>query len=236
MVASLDEAYGIRSFKKKKSCKKDFEKAGFTHYDATNVYNDDKYFDDNTNINSNSIYQDRQQYPHRRPMKRNRIPRVLLEQDDDNPIKLADVPIEMGATDEPSDGEYMYAPGSQAEKEFLNYSQGRGRDRDRGQDTEYLKYIQEQEGDYIEEDEDQDEYDPKEPLIEGMMDYQTFERGVHRSIQDLTEKVNTLLSGSTSSVGGDPLSNTADVVLYVFTGIFFLFLFDMAFKMGKLRR
>ena len=167
-------------------------------------------------------------------MKRNRIPRVLLEQDDDNPIKLADVPIEMGATDEPSDGEYMYAPGSQAEKEFLNYSQGRGRDR--GQDTEYLKYIQEQEGDYIEEDEDQDEYDPKEPLIEGMMDYQTFERGVHRSIQDLTEKVNTLLSGSTSSVGGDPLSNTADVVLYVFTGIFFLFLFDMAFKMGKLRK
>ena len=75
-----------------------------------------------------------------------------------------------------------------------------------------------------------------------MVDYQTFERGFQRSIEDLTTKVNSLLSGSAgagagaNTVNGDPLSNTADVVLYIFTGIFFLFLFDMAFKMGKLKR
>jgi hypothetical protein len=237
MVASLEEAFGIRSFKKKKSCKKDFEKAGFKHYDNTNVYNQDKYYDDNTNINSNNVYQDRAYYPHRRPMKRNRIPKVLLEQDNDNPIKLGNVPIEMGAGDEPSDGDYAYAPGSQAENDYLNYSQGQGQ----GNNKEYLKYVEEQEGDYIEEGGEYD-YDSKEPLVEGMVDYQTFERGFQRSIEDLTTKVNSLLSGSAgagasaNTVNGDPLSNTADVVLYIFTGIFFLFLFDMAFKMGKLKR
>jgi len=240
MVASLEEAFGIRSFKKKKSCKKDFEKAGFKHYDNSNVYNQDKYYDDNTNINSNDVYQDRAYYPHRRPMKRNRIPKVLLEQDNDNPIKLGNVPIEMGAGNEPSDGDYAYAPGGQAEKDYLNYSQGQGQGQGQGQynNKEYLKYVEEQEGEYIEEGDDEYDYDSKEPLVEGMVDYQTFERGFQRSIEDLTTKVNSLLSGSAGAgtVNGDPLSNTADVVLYIFTGIFFLFLFDMAFKMGKLKR
>jgi len=229
MVASLEEAFGIRSFKKKKSCKKNFQKAGFTHYNPTNVYDKDKYFDDNTNINSNNVDH---YLHHRKPLTRNRIPRVLLEQDNDNPIKLGELPIEMGAGDEPSDGEYMYAPGSQAENEYQNYSQDLPVQQD--PEKEYLQYIQEQEGDFIEEENE----DIKEPLIENMVDYQTFERGIQKSIQDLTEKVNKLICGSKEGFYGnsDPLSNTADVVLYVFTGIFFLFLFDIAFRLGKMSK
>ena len=232
MVASLEEAFGIKSFKKKKVCKKDFQKVGFTHYNNSNVYNKDKYFNDNTNINSNDVYQDREYYPRNRPMNRNKIPKILLEQSNDNPIRLANVPIEMGAGDEPSDGDYQYAPGSEAEKEYLNYSP----EKQNTNNKEYLQYIEEQDADFIEEDNTND-YDSKETLIEGMVDYQTFERGVQRSIQDLTEKVNKLLNGNNViQNSNDYLSNSADIVLYIFTGVFFLLLFDMAFKLGKMRR
>jgi len=232
MVASLEEAFGIRSFKKKKSCRKDFEKAGFSHHNATNVYNEDKFFDSNTNINSNDIYQDKNHYPHRRPMKRNRIPRVLLEQDSDNPIKLGGIPIEMGAAEQPSDGDFAYAPGGSAEKAYMDDSP------DRSENNDYSQYMEEDPGLYSDEyPAGEDQYDSGEQLVEGMVDYQTFERGVQRSIQDLSEKVNKLISGGSSNgSSGDPLSNSADVVLYIFTGIFFLFLFDMAFKIGKLKR
>jgi len=239
MVASLQEAFGIRNFKKKKPCKKDFQKVGFTHYDNTNVYNkgahfDDTHFDDNTNVNSNSLYDDNvysnYTYKPKKPSRRNRIPQVLLEQSNDNPIQLGGVPIEMGAGEEPSDGDYSYAPGSQAEQEYNNYT---------GQPQQYNErpneeYIQEQEP---EEYSDDEEFTPvsDNDTMEGMVDYQTFEKGIQRSIKDLTDKVNKILNGS-SGVPQDSLSNTADVVLYIFTGIFFLLLFDMAFKLGKMRR
>ena len=55
MVASLDEAFGIDTFKKKKdSKKKDKKKQQYIYRDNSNIYDNDNY-SKTTNINSNSV-------------------------------------------------------------------------------------------------------------------------------------------------------------------------------------
>ena len=135
----------------------------------------------------------------------------------------------------PDDGEYAYAPGSEAEQEYRDYSGRPVRQRqpvqfghqDGDEDDDSEENIQQ----YIEE-----EGPGGRGSIEGMIDYQSFELGVKKSIQDLSNKVNALLNKKGSVVDGSPLSNGADVILYIFTGIFFLFLFDMAVKIGARKR
>jgi len=231
MVATIEEAFGTRTLKKKKCLKKETAKPKqFEYYPQSNKYNKGEYFDDSTNINSNSVYQDPQYYPNQRKLSRNNVPNIVLGGEDE-PIRLAGIPIDMSGDGTPDDGEYAYAPGSEAEQEYRDYSGRPVRQRQPVQfghqddDDDSEENIQQ----YIEEDE-------PEQSLEGMIDYQSFELGVKKSIQDLTNKVNALLNKKGSVVDGSPLSNGADVILYIFTGIFFLFLFDMAVKIGARKR
>ena len=231
MVATIEEAFGTRTLKKKKCLKKETSKPKqFEYYPQSNKYNKGEYFDDNTNINSNSVYQDPQYYPNQRKLSRNNVPNIVLGGEDE-PIRLAGIPIDMSGDGTPDDGEYAYAPGSEAEQEYRDYSGRPVRQRQPvqfgHQDDDGEENIQQ----YIEEDEPE-----QQGSLEGMIDYQSFELGVKKSIQDLTNKVNALLNKKGSVVDGSPLSNGADVILYIFTGIFFLFLFDMAVKIGARKR
>jgi hypothetical protein len=213
MVATLEEAFGTRTLRRK-SCKKDLKETDYRFNNSTNVYHE-KYFDDNVNINSNDIqYQPKSSHP-----SRNKIPRILLDNSSE-PIKLANIPIDMSGTGTLDDGNYSLAPGSDAEQQFFNPK------RELSNPSKLNQYIDEV-GEEME-----DEMDG--PIEEGMIDYQTFEQGVKKSIEDLSNKINMLLSNRDSLTY--PLSNSADVILYIFTGIFFLFLFDMAVKIGKMRR
>jgi len=236
MVATIEEAFGTRTLKKKKCLKKETSKPKqFEYYPQSNKYNKGEYFDDNTNINSNSVYQDPQYYPNQRKLSRNNVPNIVLGGEDE-PIKLAGIPIDMSGDGTPDDGEYAYAPGSEAEQEYRDYT-GRparparqpvqfGHQEDDDDDDQHKEENIQQ---YIEEEGGQES-------LEGMIDYQSFELGVKKSIQDLTNKVNALLNKKGGLSDSSPLSNGADVILYIFTGIFFLFLFDMAVKIGARKR
>ena len=214
MVATLEEAFGTRTLRRK-SCKKDLKDTDYRFNNSSNVFHE-KYFDDNVNINSNDIqYKPKSSHP-----SRNKIPRILLN-DSAEPIKLANIPIDMSGEGTLDDGNYSLAPGSAAENQFFNPKS------ELSNPSNLNQYINE-----VGEDEMEDEMD--ERVEEGMIDYQTFEQGVKKSIEDLSNKINMLLSNRDSLTY--PLSNSADVILYIFTGIFFLFLFDMAVKIGKMRR
>ena len=231
MVATIEEAFGTRTLKKKKCLKKETSKPKqFEYYPQSNKYNKGEYYDDNTNINSNSVYQDPQYYPNQRKLSRNNVPNIVLGGEDE-PIRLAGIPIDMSGDGTPDDGEYAYAPGSEAEQEYRDYT---GRPARQRQPVQFGH--QEGDGDSEENIQQYIEEDEPEQSLEGMIDYQSFELGVKKSIQDLTNKVNALLNKKGSVVDGSPLSNGADVILYIFTGIFFLFLFDMAVKIGARKR
>ena len=83
MVATIEEAFGTRTLKKKKCLKKETVKPKqFEYYPQSNTYNKGEHFDDNTNINSNSVYQDPQYYPHPRKLSRNKVPNIILGGED----------------------------------------------------------------------------------------------------------------------------------------------------------
>lgn len=225
MVASLEEAFGTKTLKPKKTKVK-----SFNHYVGENINDAGRYFDDNTFKISNDLYKDPQYLPYKKFLKRNNLPTNILLGDSEEPVRVEKVPTDMSGTGQlafPADIQENYhaaAPGSQQEHDFINR-----------RNEEQTRIIQA--NTYTEEDMEEYEREAFENNypVEGMIDYQSFEQDIQKSIRDLTEKVNSLLNGKTS-IGGSPLSNGMDVLLYIFTGIFFLFMFDLAVKLGKMRR
>lgn len=240
MVATLEEAFGP-TLPRKKKCKqlpreykgnpvKQLEK-NFDYTDHSNVYNKTS-FDSNTNINSNDIDITKNQWTYQKNLKERVVP------PEETAIRnMPKVPYEMSGSGEPASGSYAAAPGAM-EAQYMHPSDTKYFTPNEANSANISKYIDEPVSQGVPQ---RDPVTTRQVPVTtqqvkeefGMGDITNrvsgFEDSIMKHIESLHDKINEL-----SYTGGkDDLSNSFDVLLFIFVGIMFLFLFDMVHKLGK---
>ena len=219
MVATLDEAFGPQ-FKKEKYSKKEKKERKKQHQlfqDNTDVFNNNKY-SGSTNMNSNSVYQDRAYYPYPKPTPRNKTPYIEVDNMLDT-VNVDGVPLESSGDGTINDGRYSIYSQDMV-KNFvkkIGYGEDEGDDEGREENDAYMKYVEEPE-----------EPEGKGSHQEGYQnpgDYQLFESNLESELLEIKNKLKELLEG-----GSDNFSIFADVIYFIIFDIFILILVDIMCK------
>ena len=213
MVATLDEAFGPQ-FKKEKYSKKEKKERKKQHQlfqDKTDVFNNNKY-SGSTNMNSNSVYQDRAYYPIPKSTPRNKTPYIEVDNMLDT-VNVDGVPLESSGDGTINDGRYSIYSQDMV-KNFVKKI-GYGEDDEEEEDNDaYMKYIEEPE----EKGNNQEGY-------QNPGDYQLFESNLESELLEIKNKLKELLEG-----GSDNFSIFADVIYFIIFDIFILILVDIMCK------
>jgi len=217
MVATLDEAFGPQ-FKKEKYSKKEKKERKKQHQlfqDKTDVFNNNKY-SGSTNMNSNSVYQDRAYYPIPKSTPRNKTPYIEVDNMLDT-VNVDGIPIESSGDGTINDGTYSIYSQDMVRNFVKKIGYGEDEeDEDEEEDSNdaYMKYVEEPE--------------EKGNHLEGYQnpgDYQLFESNLESELLEIKNKLKELLEG-----GSDNFSIFADVIYFIIFDIFILILVDIMCK------
>ena len=219
MVATLDEAFGPQ-FKKEKYSKKEKKERKKQHQlfqDKTDVFNNNKY-SGSTNMNSNSVYQDRAYYPIPKSSPRNKTPYIEVDNMLDT-VNVDGIPIESSGDGTINDGRYSIYSQDMV-KNFVKKI-GYGEEDESGdeggeENDAYMKYVEEP------------EERGNRSSLEGYQnpgDYQLFESNLESELLEIKNKLKVLLEG-----GSDNFSIFADIIYFIIFDIFILILVDIMCK------